>query len=175
MGCCPFHDDSTVLMSVGGVPDRFRCFGRSASSDVIDVRQTAGQPPVHRLHRGPAERLEWKRRRVPLASPHTPSGQDPANLDLPRRRDQPDGVGTLRNTCGSRVCPELPGAPARHRLVALRAFAGGAAVVGYAGTGWTTLVSCLHNKGVSVGELLLLVTDLARFTRSGCLVDTYRG
>jgi DNA primase len=27
MGRCPFHDDSTASLSVGGVPDRFHCFG----------------------------------------------------------------------------------------------------------------------------------------------------
>jgi DNA primase len=58
-------------------------------------------------------------------------------------------------------------------LDALRAFSGGAPVVGYAGTGWTTLVSHLHDKGVSDDELL--ATDLAQITRSGRLVDTYRG
>ena len=47
MGCCPFHDDSTASMSVGGVPDRFRVLRSQGSSDVIDVRQTAVQPPIH--------------------------------------------------------------------------------------------------------------------------------
>jgi DNA primase len=36
MGCCPFHDDSTASLSVGGVPDRFHCFGCDAGGDVID-------------------------------------------------------------------------------------------------------------------------------------------
>jgi DNA primase len=36
MGCCPFHDDSTASMSVGGVPDRFKCFGCDAGGDVIE-------------------------------------------------------------------------------------------------------------------------------------------
>jgi|GEM_PF-2945029 len=36
MGCCPFHDDSTASLSVGGVPDRFHCFGCGASGDVIE-------------------------------------------------------------------------------------------------------------------------------------------
>ena len=36
MGCCPFHDDSTASMSVGAVPDRFRCFGCGAGGDVIE-------------------------------------------------------------------------------------------------------------------------------------------
>src|SRR5665647_1716380 len=36
MGCCPFHDDSTPSLSVGGVPDRFHCFGCGAGGDVIE-------------------------------------------------------------------------------------------------------------------------------------------
>jgi hypothetical protein len=36
MGCCPFHDDSTASLSVGGVPDRFHCFGCDAGGDVIE-------------------------------------------------------------------------------------------------------------------------------------------
>src|SRR5665647_805716 len=36
MGCCPFHDDSTASLSVGGVADRFHCFGCGASGDVIE-------------------------------------------------------------------------------------------------------------------------------------------
>ena len=34
MGCCPFHDDSTASLSVGGIPDRFHCFGCGLSGDV---------------------------------------------------------------------------------------------------------------------------------------------
>lgn len=36
MGCCPFHDDSTASLSVGGVPDPFHCFGCDAGGDVIE-------------------------------------------------------------------------------------------------------------------------------------------
>jgi DNA primase len=36
MGRCPFHDDSTASLSVGGVPDRFHCFGCGAGGDVVD-------------------------------------------------------------------------------------------------------------------------------------------
>jgi DNA primase len=58
-------------------------------------------------------------------------------------------------------------------LAALREFSGGAPVVGYARTGWTTLVSRLHDKGVSDDELL--ASDLAQLTGTGDLVDTCRG
>src|SRR5664280_476200 len=36
MGCCPFHDDSTASLSVGGVRERFHCFGCGAGGDVIE-------------------------------------------------------------------------------------------------------------------------------------------
>ena len=36
MGCCPFHDDSTASLSVGGVRERFHCFGCDAGGDVIE-------------------------------------------------------------------------------------------------------------------------------------------
>ena len=44
MGCCPFHDDSTASLSVGGVAERFHCFGCGASGDVIEyvARFTGG-------------------------------------------------------------------------------------------------------------------------------------
>jgi hypothetical protein len=63
-------------------------------------------------------------------------------------------------------------------LVALRPSSGGAPIVGYAATGWTSLVSRLNDQGVSdqgVSDDELLVTDLAQFTRMGRLVDAYRG
>ncbi|KGN37316.1 CHC2 zinc finger domain-containing protein [Knoellia subterranea] len=36
MGCCPLHEDHTASLSVGGIPDRFHCFGCGASGDVIE-------------------------------------------------------------------------------------------------------------------------------------------
>ena len=44
IGCCPFHDDSTASLSVGGVAERFHCFGCGASGDVIEyvARFTGG-------------------------------------------------------------------------------------------------------------------------------------
>lgn len=42
MGCCPFHDDTTASLSVGGIPERFKCFGCDAGGDVIEF--------VARLH-----------------------------------------------------------------------------------------------------------------------------
>src|ERR1035437_8111407 len=45
MGCCPFHDDSTASLSVGGVRDRFHCFGCGAGGDVIEyVHRFTGLP-----------------------------------------------------------------------------------------------------------------------------------
>jgi DNA primase len=42
IGCCPFHDDTTPSLSVGGVPERFKCFGCGAAGEVIEF--------VTRLH-----------------------------------------------------------------------------------------------------------------------------
>ena len=44
MGYCPFHEDSTASLSVGGIPERFHCFGCGAGGDVIEhvARFTGG-------------------------------------------------------------------------------------------------------------------------------------
>jgi DNA primase len=42
IGCCPFHEDTTPSLSVGGVPERFKCFGCGAAGEVIEF--------VTRLH-----------------------------------------------------------------------------------------------------------------------------
>jgi len=48
MGCCPFHDDSNASLSVGGVPDRFHCFGCDAGGDVIEYVARFTGPPRSR-------------------------------------------------------------------------------------------------------------------------------
>ena len=67
MGCCPFHDDHTASLSVGGVRDRFHCFGCGASGDVIDY--------VIRLHgltfRDAVAHLDTQHR-SPVSSPVRP-------------------------------------------------------------------------------------------------------
>ena len=174
MGCCPFHDDSTASMSVGGVPDRFKCFGCGAGGDVIEYVSKRYDlsfiGSIEALQNGDIGN-----------SGHSPQpiARITSERDLPR-------ITTDRGYDINRMAWEHFEAPmaaefAQNYLVhrrgidlgALRAFPGGAPVVGYAGTGWTTLVSHLLDKGVSDDELL--ATDLAQLTRSGRLVDAYRG
>jgi DNA primase len=174
MGCCPFHDDSTASMSVGGVPDRFRCFGCGAGGDVIEFVSRRYDlsfiDSIEALRNGTIGTGAV----VPLPSTRTTNERD-----LPRiSADRGYEISQMAwNHFATPVAAEFAQSYlARRRgidLVALRTFSGGAPVVGYAGTGWTSLVSRLHDDGVSDAELL--GTDLAQFTRTGSLVDTYRG
>lgn len=174
MGCCPFHDDSTASMSVGGVPERFKCFGCDAGGDVIEYVSK-------RYDLSFVDSIEALQNGTKGAVAHSPllSAPDTSERDLPR-------ISSDRAYDINRLAWEHFATPvaadfaqtylARRRgidLGALRGVSGGAPVVGYAGAGWTTLSSQLHDKGVSDDELL--ATDLAQLTRSGRLVDTYRG
>lgn len=73
MGCCPFHDDSTASLSVGGVPERFHCFGCGAGGDVIEYAHRftglSFVDAVHALESGTAFRGV-----TPLAHPTDPTG-----------------------------------------------------------------------------------------------------
>jgi DNA primase len=172
MGCCPFHDDSTASMSVGAVPDRFRCFGCGAGGDVIEYvsrrydlsfidsiealqNNSLGSGAVA-LNRRIASERELPRILADRAYE--------INQMAWEHFSTPVGAEFAQSYLATRRCIDL---------VAMRAFSGGAPVVGYAATGWTTLISRLHDKGVSDDELL--ATDLAQITRTGRLVDTYRG
>jgi DNA primase len=174
MGCCPFHDDSTASMSVGAVPDRFRCFGCGAGGDVIEY--------VSRCYAlSFVDSVEALKKNglgsgavAPLPSARSARGGELHRISADRAYEinqmawehfsTPVGAEFAQSYLATRRCIDL---------VALRAFSGGAPVVGYAGTGWTTLISRLHTTGVSDDELL--ATDLAQITRTGRLVDTYRG
>jgi hypothetical protein len=164
---CPFHDDAAASMSVGGVQDRFHCFGCTAGGDVIDfvqrlhglsfhdavATQRAGLPPFARPALAPPparpvitrERtheinaMAWERLSRPVAAEF-------ARTYLRRQR----GIGL------SALEAEFPG----------RVFAG------YASAGWATLTGHLLARGVTGEELL--ATDLSQRTRSSRLVDTLR-
>ena len=174
MGCCPFHDDSTASMSVGGVPDRFRCFGCDAGGDVIEYVSKRYDlsfiDSIQALQNGNI----GSNPDGPMPSPRTTSERDLPPISAERAYD----INRMAwEHFSTPVAAEFAQSYlARRRgidLGALREFSGGAPVVGYAGTGWATLVSHLHDKGVSDDELL--ATDLAQPTRTGRLVDTYRG
>ena len=178
MGCCPFHDDSTASMSVGGVPDRFKCFGCGAGGDVIEyVTRRYGLSFIDSV-----QALQDCTIGTGSVAPQ-PSTRTGTRAE--REQDLPP-LGADRAYEINQIAWEHFATPvavefaqsylARRRgidLVALRAFSGGEPVVGYAGTGWATLINRLHDTGVSDDELL--GTDLAQLTRSGRLVDTYRG
>jgi len=174
MGCCPFHDDSTPSMSVLGAPGRFKCFGCGAGGDVIDYvsrrYDLSFVDSIQALEDGfigttPDGRLL--------------SARTKGEHKLPRiSADRAHDVNTMAwEHFATPVAAEFAHSYLVRRrgidLGALRALTGGAPVVGYAGSGWTTLVTRLRERGVSDDELL--ATDLAQVNRVGRLVDTYRG
>jgi DNA primase len=175
MGCCPFHDDSTASLSVGGVTDRFHCFGCGAGGDVIEyVHRLTGLTftgAVQALQSGtafhgaapsptrPVQRLT--RAAEPTTTPqrgHTINNlaweffTTPANISA--------AEAYLRNARGIDIGP-------------LCTAVGGEPIVGYAKTGWHALTRHLRHQGVTDTELLEL--DLAQRSRTGELIDTYRG
>ena len=175
MGCCPFHDDSTASLSVGGVPDRFHCFGCGAGGDVIEyVARCTGLSFVdaaRALESGtvfhgvqPASTVQVHRPARPAV--HTTTAErahtinhlawefftTPANISV--------AEAYLREVRGIDVG-------------GLCAAGGGEPVVGFARTDWRALTQHLLRRGVAENELLEL--DLAQRSRSGDLVDTYRG
>jgi DNA primase len=175
MGCCPFHDDSTPSLSVGGVPDRLHCFGCGAGGDVIEyVHRLTGLSftgAVQALQAGTAfgGAAPSITRQVPRparAAEQTTTPQrarainnlawefftTPASIDVAETY--------LRDARGIDIGP-------------LCEAGGGEPIVGHVGTGWRTLTRHLHHLGVTNTELLEL--DLAQRTRSGDLIDTYRG
>ena len=176
MACCPFHDDSTASMSVGGVPDRFHCFGCDASGDVIDfVGRLHGlgfREAVAHLDGTHTERFY----RTPgglgrLATPDT--GADPLPDVAPERAHE---VNLLAWQWFSRpVAHQFALAYLRHRRhIDLRPAEQHTrtALAGHTGHGWTPLVD--HLRGLGVGDEEMLALDLAQKSRRGTLIDTLR-
>ena len=113
VGCCPFHEDVTPSLSVGGVPDRFHCFGCGASGDVIDyVRR--------RFDLGFVEAVAPSR----VASSKPFRGAAPAP---PRQPDRPTisrerayeinamAWDLFADPVGARFAVRVPAPPPRHR------------------------------------------------------------
>ncbi len=172
VGCCPFHDDSIPSLSVGGVADRFRCFGCGAHGDVIDY--------VQRLHG-----LSF----VEAVRSLTTDGVTPALAPgIPARRLAPAptvAVSAARGFEINQLAWEHFSTPVAvsfadsylrfHRGIDLRALRvenPHAPLAGHAGHGWTTLTEHLRADGVEDEELLGM--DLARTTRASRLVDALR-
>ena len=175
MGCCPFHDDSTASLSVGGVADRFHCFGCGASGDVIEyvARFTGGSfvDAVQALESGTAFHG------VPLAT--RPQVQRPPRAtELTTTPQRAHAINFLAwefftTPASVSVADSYLRESRGIDVGALRESQGGEPVVGYATTDWHVLTRHLLRQGVTETELLEL--DLAQLSRKGELIDTYRG
>jgi DNA primase len=169
VGCCPFHEDVTPSLSVGGVPDRFHCFGCGASGDVIDyVRRRFDLgflEAVASLESGEPK----PSREAALAPPRQP---DRPTISRERAYEINDMAWDLfADPVGARFAYAYLH---HHRSIDVRSLetVNGGPLAGRAGSGWTRLVGQLGRRGVTPDELRAV--DLAQFTRHGSLIDTLR-
>lgn len=174
VGCCPFHDDSTPSLSVGGVPDRFTCFGCGARGDVIDfVQKLQGLSFVEAV-RSLTSTGAIPTRELPPGIPERQSASTPATSVSAARGFEINQLAWAR--LSAPIAVSFADSYVRfHRgidLHALRTENPSAPLVGHAGHGWTTLTEHLRRDGVEDEELLAM--DLARTTRAGRLVDSLR-
>jgi DNA primase len=173
MGCCPFHDDSTASLSVGGkVPDRFHCFGCGASGDVIDyVQRREGigfRDAVARL-----EHTDLIARPSVLRAP-TQSEPAPWRLVSVDRAHEIHALAWDHLTTGRRHAYTV-GYLLDERGIDVRALesALGQPVIGQGGRSWSWMTDRLLRDGVSIDELQAL--DLAHRSNTGVLRDTFQG
>ncbi len=175
MGCCPFHEDSTTSLSVGGVPDRFHCFGCGAGGDVIEyVARFTGLAFVDAVRA--------------LESGTVFGGVQPASMGrVPRPARTAAHTSTAeRAQAINQLAWEFFTTPANISVAeaylheargidvgALCAAGGGEPIVGCARPDWLALTRHLLRRGVTDNELLEL--ELAQRSRNGDLVDTHRG
>jgi len=175
MGCCPFHDDSTASLSVGGVPDRFHCFGCGAGGDVIEyVHRFTGlsfTDAAQALESGTAFRGAAPSPTRPVQRP----AQAVALSTAPQRARAINNLAWEFFTTPANIsAAETYLRDARGIDIEPLCTSGGCEpIVGYAKTGWRALTRHLHHQGVTDTELLEL--DLAQRSRAGELIDTYRG
>lgn len=175
MGCCPFHDDDTASMSVGGVPHRFHCFGCGASGDVIDF--------VSRLHglsfRDAVEHLHGAA--IVPAPPIRPHARSRTGRDAePRPLIEPERAYEVNAIAWQYFSTPIATAFANQYLLhhrgidlrALRAEFPRAPLVGSVGHAWSGQVDHLRANGVSNHEILAM--DLGLRTRHGNIVDALR-
>ena len=175
MGCCPFHDDSTASLSVGGVPDRFHCFGCGAGGDVIEyVQRFTGLSftgAAYALQSGTA---------FHGATP-SPTRTVPRPARAAALTTTPPRAHTINHLAWELFTSPANISAAETYLREVRgidigglcAAGGGEPIAGYAGPGWHALTRHLHQRGVSDTEMLEM--DLAQRSRTGDLIDTYRG
>jgi DNA primase len=175
MGCCPFHDDSTASLSVGGVPEWFHCFGCGAGGDVIEyIHRFTGLSftgAVQALEAGTAFCGAARSTTSPVQRPTraaalstTPQRGHAINNLAWELFTSPANIGAaetyLRDARGIDIGP-------------LCEAWGGEPIAGYAKTEWHALTRHLHHQGVTDTEMLEL--DLAQRSRAGELIDTYHG
>jgi DNA primase len=175
MGCCPFHDDSTASLSVGGIPDRFHCFGCGAGGDVIEfVARFTGLSFVDAVRALESGTVFHGVQPASMGQVPRPARPAALTTTAERARAINDLAWEVFTTSATISVAESYLREARGIDVgALCAAGGGEPVVGYARTDWRTLTRHLLRRGVTDNELLDL--DLAQRSRSGDLVDTYRG
>lgn len=169
MGCCPFHDDSTPSLSVGGVPDRFKCFGCGVGGDVIEyVRRRHGLTFLEAI-----ARLE--NNAVANTVPLGPSFVAKPPRAMPLMSMSTSRANEINQLAWAHFAAPVPATFAhsylsRRRAIDLSALNGdaeGGPLVGYASTTWTSLTDHLIRGGASADELLEV--DLARVTNNGHL------
>src|SRR5580765_3630227 len=174
MGRCPFHEDRTASLSVDGVPDRFHCCGCGAHGDVIDFIK---------LRYG-VNFLEA----IATLEHHHPTAHQMSTADRP---DPGPGLADLGSGPSALRALEINDLAWRHFIGPVaHAFAESwlrhhrgidigalepshqGRLVGHTGHGWTSLTQHLLESGVTPAELVAM--DLARPTRRGNLIDTFR-
>lgn len=173
MGCCPLHEDHTASLSVGGIPDRFHCFGCGASGDVIEyvarLRNLTFRDAVAYLEndrsvgmpsapRAPAPRLQQSPI-IDVAPERAWEINELAWQRWTRPVNHEFAIAWLRNHRSLDVAPVEAALDSQ--------------VVGHTGAEWTTTTRHLSRAGVSDDELIAL--DLSQRTRRGTLIDTLRG
>lgn len=173
MGCCPFHDDSTASLSVGGkAPDRFHCFGCGASGDVIDyVQRREGVG-----FRDAVARLEDTHLATRPAMGRRPSQTEPT----PWRLISVDRAHDINAMAWEHLTSKVRHAFAvsylqNHRGIDVRELESALAqpVIGHSGRSWSWLTDRLLRDGVSIEELHSV--DLSHRSRSGLPRDTFHG
>jgi len=174
VGCCPFHDDSTPSLSVGGVPDRFTCFGCGARGDVIDFVQKLHGLSFVEAVRSLTSTGAIPTRELPPGIPERQSALTPATSVSAARGFEINQLAWAR--LSAPIAVSFADSYLRfHRgidLHALRTESPSAPLVGHVGHGWTTLTEHLRRDGIEDEEMLAM--DLARTTRAGRLVDSLR-
>jgi DNA primase len=175
MGCCPLHDDSTASLSVGGVPDRFHCFGCGARGDVIEyVARFTGLAFVDAVHALESGTVFGGVQSASMGQGHRPARTAALTTTAERAHAINQLAWEFFTTTANISLAEAYLREVRGVDVgALCAADGGEPVVGYARTDWRALTRHLLRRGVTNIELLKL--DLAQRSRNGDLVDTYRG